>query len=59
MTADLLTHLREVAESGSPAQICEARALLGALASSPDDPRCQETARLLVDAYLHDPYLTR
>ncbi len=59
MTADLLAHLREVAQSGSPAQISQARALLGALASSPDDPHCQETARLLVDAYLHDPHLTR
>lgn len=59
MTADLLTHLHEVAESGSPAQISEARTLIGALASSPDDPSCRQTARLLVNAYLHDPYLTR
>ena len=59
MTADLLTHLREVAASGNPAQITEARVLLGALDSSPDDPGYRETARLLIDAYLNDPYLTR
>ncbi len=47
--------LLEVADKGAPAQAARARELLTQL----DTPAGQEEAGLLIDAFLHDPYLTR
>lgn len=50
----LLDHLREIAERGSPAQAAAAAGLLRS-PSALDEA----AARDLIDAYLHDPHLTR
>jgi len=50
--------LRLVVALGQPAQASQAERLLALLASSAD-PASEDAARDLVDAYLHDPYLTR
>ena len=54
-----LTHLHEVREKGAPAQARRAGELLAALESDPDDAPSMTEADELIEAYLHDPYLTR
>ena len=51
--------LHRVADHGGPAQSAQARRLLAELADDPDSAELQTAARALVEAYLHDPYLTR
>lgn len=53
------SRLEEVVERGAPAHAREARLLLQQWSKCPDDPAVAETAALLFDAYLNDPYLTR
>jgi hypothetical protein len=52
-------HLREILERGQPAHAAEAARLLARLAADPGDARAMSDGAALVDAYLHDPYLTR
>ena len=51
--------LREIVDRGQPAQAQAAAALLERLAANPDDGSAQSAAAALLQAYLHDPYLTR
>ncbi|MFM1964453.1 MAG: hypothetical protein RL134_178 [Actinomycetota bacterium] len=51
--------LAQVVAHGGPAQRAEAERLLAALVDQPGDAVAVEAARLLLDAYLHDPYLER
>jgi hypothetical protein len=51
--------LRHIVEHGSPAQADLARELVAALAEAPDSRAVQRSAAALIDAFLHDPYLTR
>ena len=51
--------LAQVIAHGAPAQRAEAQRLLVALGDQPSDAAALEAARLLVDAYIHDPYLER
>jgi hypothetical protein len=51
--------LRQVVDHGGPAQAARARELLAELEQHPADPDLLRAAAALVDAYLHDPYLTR
>ena len=55
----MFSMLRQVAEHGAPAQAARARELLAELARAPDSAEVLTSARALVDAFLHDPYLTR
>jgi len=55
---ELRDRLTEVAERGAPAQAERAHALLTQLTDG-DDATVEHEARELIDAYLHDPYLTR
>jgi hypothetical protein len=55
---ELWDRLTEVADRGAPAQATHARALLTRLADN-DDASTEQEARELIDAYLHDPYLSR
>ena len=55
---ELRDRLTEVADRGAPAQAAHAQALLTKLADK-DDAATEQEARELIDAYLHDPYLTR
>ena len=59
MDASLREGLDLVAAHGAPAQQAEASRLTGILAEMPDDAAAVATARQLIDAYLHDPYLDR
>jgi hypothetical protein len=59
MSNDLSSRLREVQDSDSPAHSARAGELLAALSAAPDDSSTLEAARLLIDAYLHDPHLMR
>ena len=52
-------HLREIVDRGGRAQSAEAARLLIRLESDPDDTEARSLARVLVDAYLNDPDLTR
>jgi hypothetical protein len=53
------THLREIVDRGGRAQSAEAARLLIRLESDPEDHEARSMARVLVDAYLNDPDLTR
>lgn len=55
---ELRDRLTEVAERGAPAQAERAHALLMQLTDR-DKATAEQEARELIDAYLHDPYLTR
>jgi hypothetical protein len=52
-------HLREIVDRGGRAQSAEAARLLIRLESDPEDADARSMARVLVDAYLNDPDLTR
>ena len=52
-------HLREIVDRGGRAQSAEAARLLIRLESDPEDAEARSMARVLVDAYLNDPDLTR
>jgi hypothetical protein len=51
--------LREVIANGQPAHADEARRLLDRLSADPGDEAAAHAAAALVEAYLHDPHLTR
>jgi hypothetical protein len=51
--------LREIVDRGGRAQSAEAARLLIRLESDPQDAEARALARVLVDAYLNDPDLTR
>lgn len=59
MSSDLMSQLREVQGSDRPAHATRAGELLAVLSATPDDSGTLQAARLLIDAYLHDPHLTR
>ena len=54
-----LTRLREVREKGAPAQARRAVELIAALEFDSADSPSMTEADELIEAYLHDPYLTR
>ncbi len=56
---DLRGQLAQVVASAAPAQSERAQQLLDALDSGPWDDATEAAARELIDAYLHDPYLTK
>ena len=56
---DLREHLGQVVSSAAPAQSERARQFLDALDGGPWDDSTEAAARELIDAYLHDPYLTK
>ena len=53
------TMLQHIVKRGAPAQAAHARALLEAQASAPESEELRRSAEALIEAYLHDPYLTR
>lgn len=57
--AALAAHLTAVAERGQPAYAAEAARLRAAVVADPHDLVARAAAEALVDAVLHDPYLTR
>ncbi len=56
---DVEAQLHEIVAHGARAQSVEAARLLARLAADPDDPDTRSLAGALVEAYLHDPDLTR
>ena len=56
---DLREQLGQVVGSAAPAQSERAQQILDALDSGPWDDATEAAARELIDAYLHDPYLTK
>lgn len=56
---DLRGQLAQVVASAAPAQSERAQQLLDALDGGPWDNSTEAAARELIDAYLHDPYLTK
>jgi len=54
-----LAQLREVQDKGAPAQAQRAGELLAVLDMDAADPESIVEADALIDAYLHDPYLTK
>ena len=54
-----LTHLREVRDKGAPAQARRAGELIALLESNAEDYSSTTEADELIEAYMHDPYLTR
>ena len=56
---DLRGQLAHVLASAAPAHSERAQQLLNALDSGPWDDATEAAARELIDAYLHDPYLTK
>ncbi len=56
---DLRGQLAQVVASAAPAQSERAQQILDALDSGPWDDATEAAARELIDAYLHDPYLTK
>ncbi|MCP4893151.1 MAG: hypothetical protein GY911_04975 [Actinomycetales bacterium] len=56
---DLREQLRRVVTSAAPAQSERAQQFLDALDGGPWDDSTEAAARELIDAYLHDPYLTK
>ena len=57
--ADIDIRLREISAKGDPAHREQALLLIETLHEDPQDAQAHRAAELLVDAYLHDPYLTR
>ncbi len=56
---DLREQLRRVVTSAAPAQSERAQQFLDVLDGGPWDDSTEAAARELIDAYLHDPYLTK
>lgn len=56
---ELRDRLAEVAAKGAPAQSHRAVALLERLKAAELDDSSKTEAQQLIDAYLHDPYLTK
>jgi hypothetical protein len=56
---DARDQLTEIIEKGAPAQAAKARELLDRIAGDPTDSSAIAEIDALVDAYLHDPYLTK
>ena len=56
---DLRGQLAQVVSSAAPAQSERAQQFLDSLDSGPWDDATEAAARELIDAYLHDPYLTK
>lgn len=56
---ELRDRLNEVEAKGAPAQATRAAELLAQLTRHPDDQSALDEADALIDAYLHDPYLTK
>ena len=56
---DLRGQLAQVVSSAAPAQSERAQQFLDALDGGPWDDSTEAAARALIDAYLHDPYLTK
>ena len=56
---DLQGQLAQVVSSAAPAQSERAQQFLNALDGGPWDDSTEAAARELIDAYLHDPYLTK
>lgn len=56
---ELRDRLAEVESQGAPAQSSRATELLSRIAADPNDQSAQLEASVLIDAYLHDPYLTK
>ncbi len=56
---DLREQLGQVVSSAAPAQSERAQQFLEALDGGPWDDSTETAARELIDAYLHDPYLTK
>ena len=54
-----LDRLREVQEKGALAQAQRASELLAVLKFGGEDPALTAEADALIEAYLHDPYLTK
>lgn len=54
-----LDRLREVQDKGATAQAQRARGLIAALERNAADPQSEAEADALIEAYLHDPYLTK
>jgi hypothetical protein len=57
--ATLAAHLTAIAERGQPAYAAEAARLRSEALAHPHHAPTREAAAALVDAVLHDPYLTR
>jgi hypothetical protein len=55
----MLSLLQHVIDHGAPAQAARAREIAAALTRDPDSAELRRAARELIDAFLHDPYLTR
>ena len=55
----LQERLTEVIERGAPAQRDEARRLKSLLDADPGNVEALSAAGLLIDAYVHDPYLDK
>jgi len=56
---DVRSQLSQVIERGAPAQADMATALLERLSADPNEPTALVQAQNLIDAFLHDPYLTK
>jgi len=56
---DLRGQLAQVVSCAAPAQSERAQQFLNALDGGPWDDSTEAAARELIDAYLHDPYLTK
>ncbi|MEK9955963.1 MAG: hypothetical protein VW780_04220 [Actinomycetota bacterium] len=56
---DLRGQLAQVVSSAAPAKSERAQQFLNALDGGPWDDSTEAAARELIDAYLHDPYLTK
>lgn len=54
-----LAQLQEVYDKGAPAQAKRAQELLTALKDDPQNESSVFEADALIEAYLHDPYLTK
>ena len=55
----MITMLQHIVDRGAPAQASRARALLDELAANADSPQARRDAAALIEAFLHDPVLTR
>ncbi len=51
--------MREVQDKGAPAQAQRARELIGILEVDEGEQEAVSEADALIEAYLHDPYLTK